>query len=100
MHVSLLTGYFIHLFLCLIAMYSCYRDYCCLRQHLTDATGRMVILSRTTNHSKCPEQKKNWRVKDYQSTMAIRPTNHPDKPGVEFSLTGKKNIFFSRLNES
>jgi len=47
----------------------------------------MVILSRTTNHSKCPEQKKNWRVKDYQSTMAIRPTNHPDKPGVEFSLT-------------
>lgn len=63
------------------------RDYCCLRQHLTDPTGRMVISSRTTRHAGCPTAKKNWRVQDYQSVMAVRPTNHPDKPGVEFSLT-------------
>jgi len=63
------------------------RDYCCLRQHLTDPTGRMVISSRTTKHAKCPLFKKNWRVQDYQSVMAVRPTVHPDKPGVEFTLT-------------
>jgi len=63
------------------------RDYCCLRQHLTDPTGRMVISSKTTRHPTCPVFKKNWRVQDYQSVMAVRPTHHPDKPGIEFSLT-------------
>jgi len=63
------------------------RDYCCLRQHLTDPAGRMVISSKTTRHPTCPVSKKNWRVQDYQSVMAVRPTNHPDKPGIEFSLT-------------
>jgi len=63
------------------------RDYCCLRQHLTDPTGRMVISSKTTRHPTCPVLKKNWRVQDYQSVMAVRPLHHPDKPGIEFSLT-------------
>ena len=65
-----------------------FRDYCCLRQHLTDPTGRMVISSKTTRHPTCPVLKKNWRVQDYQSVMAVRPLHHPDKPGIEFSLTG------------
>ena len=73
------------------------RDYCCLRQHLTDPTGRMVISSRTTRHAGCPTAKKNWRVQDYQSVMAVRPTNRPDKPGVEFSLTGLVNESFLRV---
>jgi len=63
------------------------RDYCCIRQHLTDPTGRMVISSRTTRHPTCPLYKNNWRVQDYHSVLAVRPTQHPDKPGVEFSLT-------------
>jgi len=63
------------------------RDYCCLRQHLADPAGRMVISSKTTRHPTCPVSKKNWRVQDYQSVMAVRPTHHPDKPGIEFSLT-------------
>ena len=65
-----------------------YRDYCCIRQHLADQTGRIVVSSRTTEHHKCPALKRNWRVQDYQSVMAVRPTSHPDKPGVEFSVTG------------
>ena len=67
--------------------YDC-RDYCCIRQHLADQTGRIVVSSRTTEHHKCPALKRNWRVQDYQSVMAVRPTCHPDKPGVEFSVTG------------
>ena len=66
-----------------------YRDYCCIRQHLADQTGRIVVSSRTTEHHKCPALKRNWRVQDYQSVMAVRPTCHPDKPGVEFSVTGE-----------
>ena len=64
----------------------------------------MVVSSRTTHHTKVvvitiqimiqilneikvPVTKRNWRVEDYQSVMAVRPTLHPDKPGVEFSVT-------------
>ena len=63
------------------------RDYCCIRQHLTDPRGHIVVSSRTTQHHKCPVTNKNWRVEDYQSVTALRPTIHPDKPGVEFSVT-------------
>ena len=63
------------------------RDYCCIRQHLTDPRGHIVVSSRTTQHHKCPVTNKNWRVEDYQSVMAVRPPLPPDKPGVEFSVT-------------
>ena len=39
------------------------------------------------NGMQVPVTKRNWRVEDYQSVMAVRPTLHPDKPGVEFSVT-------------
>ena len=39
------------------------------------------------NAMQVPVTKRNWRGEDYQSVMAVRPTLHPDKPGVEFSVT-------------
>merc|ERR1712223_2137583 len=45
------------------------------------------IATKSTSHPACPAPRGTWRVQDYCSFMAIRATNGPDNPGVEFSLT-------------
>jgi len=68
------------------------RDYCCYREHSVDpATGTMLVVSRSTEHSACPSKKKVWRVQDYESVLTIRPHTTSDKPGIEFCLTGFEN---------
>jgi len=68
------------------------RDYCCYREHSVDpVTGTMLVLSRSTEHTKCPSKRKVWRVQDYKSVMTIRPHTTSDKPGLEFSITGFEN---------
>jgi len=63
------------------------RDYCCLRQHHATHQGEAVVSTKATSHPACPKPRGTWRVEDYSSFMAIRATNGPDHPGVEFSLT-------------
>jgi len=65
------------------------RDYCCYREHSIDPdTGTMLVVSRSTEHSACPDKRKVWRVKDYKSVMTIRPHTTSDQPGLEFCITG------------
>jgi len=68
------------------------RDYCCYREHSVDpVTGTMLVISSSTEHTKCPSKRKVWRVQDYKSVMTIRPHTTSDKPGLEFSITGFEN---------
>ena len=65
----------------------CPRDYCCLRQHQLSPTGQCVVVTSATSHPLCPSPRGTWRVEDYSSVMATRPTRGPDLPGLQFSLT-------------
>ena len=84
------------------------RDYCCYRQTAEDPeTGTVMVLSKSVDHPKCPNNKRTWRVKDYFSTLIVKPHTtrllqcnmnsipdlltkliFSDKPGLEFCLTG------------
>lgn len=65
------------------------RDYCCYRQTAEDPeTGTVMVLSKSVDHPKCPNNKRTWRVKDYFSTLIVKPHTTSDKPGLEFCLTG------------
>ena len=46
-----------------------FRDYCCIRQHLTDPRGLIVVSSRTTKHKKCPVFKRNCRYMAFQNYL-------------------------------
>ena len=65
------------------------RDYCCYRQYAEcPETGTVMVLSRSVDHPKCPANKRTWRVKDYFSTLIVKPHTTRDQPGLEFCLTG------------
>lgn len=50
------------------------RDYCCYRQTAEDPeTGTVMVLSKSVDHPKCPNNKRTWRVKDYFSTLIVKP---------------------------
>ncbi|CAH0558641.1 unnamed protein product [Brassicogethes aeneus] len=64
------------------------RDYVYNRRYLVDeSTSTLVILSKSTVHSKYPKRTDTYRVEDYWSRMVIKPYTEIDKPGVEFCLT-------------
>nr|XP_026691533.1 stAR-related lipid transfer protein 7, mitochondrial [Ciona intestinalis] len=47
----------------------------------------LVILSRSTEHNKCPKNNKYVRVPLYISDMVIKPHKTMDDPGLDFLLT-------------
>merc|ERR1711913_221704 len=49
------------------------------------------MLSRSVDHPKCPANKRTWGVKDYFSTLIVKPHTTRDQPGLEFCLTGFEN---------
>lgn len=64
------------------------RDYCYIRRAIVDRKNNlMVLVSRATDHPKCPEGKKNVRVKQYESKMVIRPHKSFDENGFDYLLT-------------
>ena len=56
---------------------------CSYRQTAEDPeTGTVMVLSKSVDHPKCPNNKRTWRVKDYFSTLIVKPHTtrlvHPD----------------------
>ena len=52
---------------------------------------RIVVYSKSTDHSAYREKSKTVRVEDYVSVLTIRPFDSFEKPGIEFSLTAFEN---------
>jgi len=52
---------------------------------------RIVVYSKSTDHSSYPAKSKTVRVEDYISVLTIRPFTSFDQPGIEFSLTAFEN---------
>jgi len=72
------------------------RDYVCARRAvIIDADDpkdkRIVVYSKSTDHSAYREKSKTVRVEDYVSVLTIRPFDSFEKPGIEFSLTAFEN---------
>lgn len=85
------------------------RDYCCLRRTCVygvedDDLGnarsfqKVVMISRSTFNSACPEKSCNFRVRDFSSVMTLQPLlqdrqQHRPEPscGVEFSITATED---------
>lgn len=72
------------------------RDYVCARRAVIiddddPKDKRIVVYSKSTDHSSYPEKSKTVRVEDYVSVLTIRPFESFDRPGIEFSLTAFEN---------
>ena len=52
---------------------------------------RIVVYSKSTDHSSYREKSKTVRDADYVSVLTIRPFESFDRPGIEFSLTAFEN---------
>lgn len=64
------------------------RDYVFNRRYKIDEKENiMVVVNKCTEHPQCPESKENIRVKEYWSSMVIRPHKHFTEPGIEYCLT-------------
>lgn len=72
------------------------RDYVCARRAVIiddddPKDKRIVVYSKSTDHSSYREKSKTVRVEDYVSVLTIRPFESFDRPGIEFSLTAFEN---------
>lgn len=68
------------------------RDYCCHRSVQTDpSSSTTACVSTSTQHPSCQQPWGTVRVSEYQSVLTVRPRASPDRPGLEFCLTGCEN---------
>jgi len=67
------------------------RSYCCRRTVETDTSGTTRCVSNSVDHPGCQQTKGTVRVEDYTSTLTVKPQSSPDRPGIQFCLTGFEN---------
>lgn len=67
------------------------REYCYIRRAILDRKNNlMVLISRSTDHPKCPLSPEYVRVETYESRMVIRPHNRNqsfEENGFDYLLT-------------